>query len=37
LDVGVVQERIQALSRHPGGSLRAEIAELARSFGAGVP
>ncbi len=35
LDVGAVRKRIQALSRHPGGSVRDQIADLAQGFGVG--
>jgi len=33
LDVGLVEQRIQALSHSAGGNLREEIAELAQEFG----
>ncbi len=33
VDVGLVEQRIQALARRPGGSVRDEIADLAREFG----
>lgn len=37
LDVGQVEARIQELAARPGGSLREEIAALARDFGIEVP
>lgn len=37
LDVEVVEGRIQTLSRHPGGSVRDEIADLARDLGVSLP